>query len=105
MIFESPLVAVALGASPFPVTLAPTLWTFLLTPPTGAAVALRPVRPPTRRPPRPAGAVFLREVRISSRDWSSFPDMLIECEVEVTLSIDFVVLRGLVVQSSITEAV
>lgn len=46
---------------------------FFLTPPTGAAAAGRAVLRVERRPP--ARAPLLVE-RISSRDWSSLPDML-----------------------------
>lgn len=46
---------------------------FFLTPPTGAGAAGRAVLRVERRPP--AGVRLLVE-RISSRDWSSLPDML-----------------------------
>lgn len=45
---------------------------FFLTPPTGAGAAGRAVLRVERRPP--AGVRLVE--RISSRDWSSFPDML-----------------------------
>lgn len=54
---------------------------FFLTPPTGVAAAGRAVLRADRR--APAGARLLVE-RISSRDWSSLPDMLMLVAVEVT---------------------
>ena len=76
MILDSPLPAAGpLGTAPFAgAVLAPLV--FLWMPPAGVAVAAF-VPFPTRRPARPRRPAVLRRVlRISSRLWSSFPDML-----------------------------
>ena len=73
MILDSPFPATGpLGIAVFTVDLAVLVG--FCTPPTGAAVVL--ARVPPRRPPRPRREFPRRSVRISSRDLSSFIDML-----------------------------
>ena len=76
MILESPLPpAGPLGTGALPPVRGASLVAFF-TPPTGAVVDFLAAFG-ARRPPRPRRAVLRRVLRISSRDLSKFPDMLI----------------------------
>ena len=75
MILESPLPAAGpLGTAPFAATLAPFV-PFWIPPDGAAAVVLVPFGARRPRPPR-RPAVLRRVLRISSKDLSSFPDIL-----------------------------
>jgi hypothetical protein len=74
IILESPLPAEGPLGTPV-LTVPRAALVFFLIPPTGAAGTLAGWD--VRRPPRPGRrAVFRRVLRISSRDWSSFSDIL-----------------------------
>lgn len=74
IILESPLPAEGPLGTPV-LTVPRAALVFFLIPPTGAAGTLAGWD--VRRPPRPGRrAVFRRVLRISSRDWSSFSDIV-----------------------------